>query len=107
MTKDEHGYQPGRHDQGRTITERLRAWLVSAPLLLLATCAGCSTTQVLSRQLAAEAERVLRCPHCGTDIATVTRRDRETWIEPIDASAAAFPTSPFRITRAAAAGHAG
>jgi hypothetical protein len=100
MTKDQHGRQPGQHEPGRSISERFRAWLTTAPMLSLATCARCATTQVLSRDLEAEAQRILRCRHCGTEIATVDRGARTTWIEPFDSSAKIFPTSRYQVTRA-------
>lgn len=97
MSQDERAQQSGRHGPSRTIAERFRAWLTPAPALSLSTCARCATTQVLSSDLEAEAERVLRCRHCGTDIATVERAVRTTWIEPFDKSAKIFPTSHFQV----------
>lgn len=100
MTAAEHGQRPEHHLTVRGITEAFRAWLAPAPMLSLATCAHCATTQVLTRTLEAEAQRTLQCRRCGSDIAiaTVERGARTTWIEPFDTSAKIFPTSRYRVS---------
>ena len=100
MTDEQYDYQPGRHDPGRTMTERIRAWLASPPMLSLVTCARCTTAQVLSRTAGREVGTILRCRDCGAHIATVTNRVRASWIDLADASSAAFPSSPLRATTA-------